>query len=153
MIHRQRNLQNQATGRAFEDALAYEAHRCGVMAVRNGQRVRWLAGGRAVAVRSNLDWTLLCHGRPPAFIDSKSFQGARFGRSLLPAHQVVLALRYLTYGALAGFLVHLRKPDVVAFYSAEKLSTSEARAGYGVDDGLVLGTLSNFSLDKLWQQG
>lgn len=145
-----RNARNQRTGGAFEAALSWEAVRAEVLAVRNGQTVRWLPGGRSVAVKSNLDWTLVKKARPTAFCDTKSFQARRFGRSMLDPHQVALAHRYRQFGAIAGFIVHLRELNAVVFYSADVIVGTQLRQGFGIDDGKLLGRLQAFDVAKVW---
>lgn len=150
MKHTLRNAKNNATGAAFERALSWEAARADVLAVRNGQTVRWLPGGRTIAVRSNLDWTLIKKGKPAAVCDQKSFAGRRFGRSMLEPHQIALAKRYNDFGAVSGFIVLLREINAVVFYSAELISATDTRQGWGVEDGVVLGRLQAFDVGLIW---
>lgn len=141
---------NNATGAAWERAISWEAARADVLAVRNGQTVKWLPGGRTVVQRSNLDWTFVRRDHAPLFVDAKSFQGRRFGQSMLDPHQVALVARYLAHGALAGFLVYLREINVVAYYGGHLLSAPALRRGFGAEDGLVLGRLQAFDVAKIW---
>lgn len=145
-----RGKRNQASGASFEAAISWEAARADVLAVRNGQTVKWLPGGRTVHVKSNLDWTLVRRGHPVAVLDAKSFQGRRFGQSMLDPHQVALVARYLAHGALAGFLVYLREINVVAYYGGHLLSAPALRRGFGAEDGVVLGRLQAFDMTKIW---
>lgn len=145
-----RGRTNQASGASFESAISWEAVRAEVLAVRNGQTVKWLPGGRTVHQKSNLDWTLVRRGHPPCFVDAKSWQGRRFGQSMLDPHQVALVARYLVHGALAGFLVYLREINVVAYYGGHLLATPTLRRGFGAEDGVILGRLQAFDVTKIW---
>lgn len=147
---RLRNATNQRQGAAFEAAFAWEATRNDLLAVRNGQAVRYLPGGRILAVRSNLDWTLVGREGLICFVDTKSFAGRHFTFSQLESHQLARACRYMERGFLAGFCVHFRQTDVVAFFSGRQVQDAGPRSAFGPARGRVLGHLRAFDLRRLW---
>lgn len=141
--------QAQMRGFQFEAAITWEAARAGVLAVRGGLVVKYV-GPRPIPQKSGLDFALVCEGRV-AFVDAKAFAGRRFGRSALTPHQVVMANAIEAHGAMAGFIVMLREINAVVFYRAS-LFASDARAGFGIDDGTLLGRSTAFDLRLLFTQ-
>lgn len=150
LTHRRIGTRNQRTGASFESALSWESARADVLAVRNGQTVRWLPGGKTIPVKSNLDWTLLTREGHVAFVDTKSFAGRRFGRSVIDPSQLQLGLRYETFGFKAGFVVLLREINAIVFYDAKTIQGAGQARGFGIDDGLLLGRLDAFDVRKIW---
>lgn len=148
-----RNIRNQAQGAAFEAAFEMEAKRADLLPVRNGQKVRWLRNGQMVAIKSNLDWTLLAREGLVAFVDTKSYQGKFFTYSALDNHQLALACDYSERGFLSGFVVMFRATQAVVFYSAPQIQQAGPRSRFGAAEGLVLGHLYAFDLRRLWGAG
>lgn len=146
-----RNAANQRNGAAFEHVFEMEAKRADLLPVRNGQRVRWLRSGKMLAVKSNLDWTLLAREGLVAFIDTKNFQEKHFTYSALDAHQLQLACDYHERGFLAGFVVMFRATGAVVFYTGWQVRQAGPRSRFGAAEGQVLGHLYAFDLRKLWR--
>lgn len=126
--------------------LEYQARLDGFMAVHNGQRVRWLPNGRMLAVKSNLDFTLIGPKGFVCFVDCKSFVGSAFTYSQLDKRQVSLGLSYTQRGISAGFLVYLRAADAVVFYPATLVAARGPRSRFDASNGQVLGSFSHFEL-------
>lgn len=147
-----RNVRNQRQGAAFEKLFEHYAKTAGLLAVRNGQIVRWLPNGNTLAVKSNLDWTLIADCGRVAFVDTKSFQGDSFTFSMIDGRQLGLALAYTTRGCEAGFAVHLRALNEIVFYSADAIMLKGPRSRFDVADGRLLGTLHGFDLRQIWRK-
>ena len=103
---------------------------------------------------SLLDWTLVAPDGQVCFCDSKSFSSKRFGRSQLTGHQIAQAANFAEHGVSAGFVVHLAGDSfghgVVNWFPVQTILTGGARAGYGENDGISLGILSDFSLSGIF---
>ena len=148
-----RNVKNQAHGAAFEQAFEMEAKRADLLPVRNGQKVRWLRDGKMLAVKSNLDWTLLAREGMACFADTKSFQGSYFTYSALDNHQLQLACDYQERGFLAGFVVMFRATSAIVFYSGRQIRQAGARSRFSAAEGQALGHLYAFDLRRIWAPG
>lgn len=147
-----RNFTNQRQGAFFEGAFDLECRRNDLLPVRNGQRVRFLPGGKILAIKSNLDWTVLGKEGLAAFVDNKSFQGKAFTYSQLDAHQLRLACDYQNRGFLAGFVVHFRETDVVVFFNGRQIQAAGPKSRFEAAQGRILGHLRSFDVRRIWQQ-
>lgn len=136
-------------GRQFEQMLAHHAAISGLMLRAHGVTLRYLPGGKSIAIKSDLDFKLADRAGNIAFVDAKTVAEPHFTYSFLTPHQLETAKLYESYSLKAGFVVWLRGAQRVVFYSAQVIATKGKGARFGVTDGLDLGPEGFFSLARI----
>lgn len=86
-----------------------------------------------------------------AFVDVKSCSEGTFKASRIKDHQREALTSLHICGQTAGYVVWFSSKDVVVFFSADKLSIG-ANQGLRPEDGVHLGGVGTFSLDKIFPQ-
>lgn len=144
-----RNVANQRRGKSFEQVFLHRAAAQGLFVIHNGQKVRWLPGGKVMVERCQLDFTLLSAGGRLAALDCKQVKGSRMAFSAFDPRQVQLAKAYADHGFRAGFVVHFEEPRLVSFFSAADVSAIGPRQSAKPSESNVLGSSLNFDLTRL----
>lgn len=145
---------NQASGARFEARIIHACIRDDILCIQNGLRAKYVRGRLQAMPTSLLDWTLVSPDGRVVFADSKSFTAKRFGRSQLTGHQIAQAAKFAEHNVAAGFVVHLAGDSfghgVVNWFPVQTILAGGARAGWGEQDGVSLGILSDFSLQAIF---
>jgi hypothetical protein len=144
--------QNRLCGARFERALEHFARIEGMLVVRQPLAFRYRAGGKAVAMRAELDYALVTPHGQVAYVDTKSWAQKSYPRSALTLHQVARAYTYNRYKVPSGFIVEFRAHDAVVFFSGFVVQALAKGRSLGPDDGLFLGSCRRFSPGALFDE-
>lgn len=122
-----------------------------MLVARQPLAFRYSRGGRAIALRAELDFALITPQGRVAYVDAKSCSGKSYPRSALTPHQVRRAYVYNQYNVPSGFIVEFRQHDAVVFFCG--LRAHALRAGQSLQpaDGLHLGHSLRFSLRPVFE--
>lgn len=139
--------ENRDEGAYFEGVFEFHAKRCGMYPKKNYLTARHQGySGRVKVLKSNLDYTLITQEGRVGYFDCKSFQGENFTYSMIDIDQLKLADTYFYWNVPTGFIVWLRQINKVVFYTPRKIIMKGARNSFGVEDGLLLGSLESCDL-------
>ena len=136
-------------GQDFESRVEYQAKVAGLLLVRHGTQVRYLPGGKTLAIKSDLDFRMSNRQGRTIFFDCKSFQESSFSFSKLTHHQKLRAALYHSYSLQAGFLVELRGADSVLYYDIAAVMEAGPRSRFDATNGLNIGPSNWFELERL----
>lgn len=154
--NRFRGKRAKAFGGLFEDIFSRNCLRTGIGITRIPDGCRRLSHTRLIQIKSPFDWICSYQGKS-IFIDTKTNQGNAFQHSLIDEHQVKSLRMHETRGAIAGYVIWLRKPDQVLFVPAGTLEKRMQIIGsISVEsvhsDGIIcLGSQIDFNLFPLFQ--
>lgn len=135
---------NRLAGARFEKALEHFARMQGMLVVRQPLAFRWRRGGRATAIRAELDYALVTRAGQVTWADAKSWGQPRYPRSALTPHQVARACTYNQHNVPAGFIVEFRCVDAVVFFTGQKAHSLRPGQSLAPHDGLLLGSCQRF---------
>jgi hypothetical protein len=141
---------NRIAGARFEAMLVHRAHLCGYLPIKQHLTFRYLKGGRVLAMRAELDFSLVGRAGQVAFVDTKSFDASRVPKSALDRNQVARAYRYNLWNVPAGFVVELRRLGRVVFFTGRRVHLLRAGESLGLADGVDLGPAETFALDGVF---
>lgn len=140
---------NREQGNTYEDRFVSEARLRGYTALKNHQACRWLPGGRAVPMVSNLDFQLITQKGKIGFFDIKSFNQDFFTYSMLEEHQIKRAILYNDLKVPAGFIVFFLPKNRVQYFAGHVIAKAGPRSRFGLREGVALGNLHKFSLEPV----
>ena len=140
---------NRLAGARFEKTFEHFARLAGLLVVRQPLAFRWRQGGKAVAIRAELDYALVSRQGQVGWFDTKSWGGKAYPRSALTVHQVARAYTYNRYNVPSGFVVEFRALDAVVFFSGRMAQALTKGRSLAPDDGLYLGCCLRFSPGQL----
>jgi hypothetical protein len=145
--------QAQRNGAGWENVFQGHAARSGVLCLRfpNGCKTIPGPGGRPrlIRVRTPFDW-ILSHQGKAGFVDTKSTTSLTFTYTQVSDHQLA-ALRALEMqGHVCGYVVFFQKLNVVVFFRAHQLVALEPRDSLRPEQGLVVGTLLELDVKRLF---
>lgn len=109
----------QSNGALFEKMFETHCHRVGVVATRMPDGCKQV-GPKIIRVKTPWDWIVSLNGKT-ALIDTKTCLDAGFRHSSIQDHQVSEMLAHEMTGVLAGYVIWLRKSDMVIFLPATEL--------------------------------
>lgn len=141
---------NKAEGAFFERILEHMAATQGVLAQKQPLAFKYLAGGKVLPIRTELDFSLINREGRIAFADAKNFEGDYFTYSQLDVMQIKRATRYNEWGVPAGFVVRHAGSNEVCFYSGEVVATHGPRTRFEPSKGIPLGTLLHFKVAPIF---
>jgi hypothetical protein len=141
----------QLQGREFEEIFLKRAHSNGLLAIRKYPPAKPTGNGRFTVLKGQLDYEVVTCGGKWGAIDCKSFIDDFFTYSVLCQEQIKTAVLYNDWKILSGFVVWLRKPNQVVFYSGRTIQSIGPGGRFEAKDGFVLGTIEDFDLRKLWK--
>lgn len=139
---------NRIVGNNFERFLEI---RCAIQKILyikmplGGKRV----GKRFVQIKTPFDY-ILCTNSHAVFIDCKTFEGAHISYSMLTRHQIVSLHDIMITGNNSGYLCWHRTINEVVFYHAFLLTGLRPKESLAYTDGLLLGPIESFDLNKLF---
>lgn len=102
-------------GDLFERQIVCAARIRGLTINKNPLAFKYLAHGKMLPIRAELDFTMMTKNGKICFFDCKSFAGHTFGLSKISPAQVRRACMYNHHHIAAGFLIHLRGSDEILF--------------------------------------
>jgi hypothetical protein len=144
-----RAVANKQTGSAFEDLFFKQAQRNGLLVIKNYISAQYTYKGRLQAVPSDLDFKLISQLGQVGYFDAKTYQEDHFVYSQLEEHQLARAVLYNNWSVQSGFVVWLRKVNLVVFFSGHVIARKGPGSRFKFEDGLVLGRWENFDLRPL----
>lgn len=142
-------MNNRDQGLLFESMFKDRAQINGMLAEKNHLTARYLPGGRVKVVKSELDYRLINQSGRIGYFDCKSFIGDSFTYSQIDPDQLDRALKYEYWNIPSGFIVWLRSINKVVWFKGTVIQRKGARASFGPEDGVLLGTIENFDLKRL----
>lgn len=117
---RSAGLKAQAFGSLFEGIFETMAKNNGVGITRIPDSCKQVSALRLIRVKSPFDWVLTFENRT-AVIDTKTSHQKKFPASQISEHQLKELLIHENKGAIAGYVIWLRKPHQVFFIPAKIL--------------------------------
>lgn len=136
----------KANGDAFESIFLRMCRLNGVAVTQIPSGCRRVGGNRLIPVKTPWDW-VCSYNSQTALIDTKSTQEANFPCSMISEHQVRELLQHELRGAIAGYVIWLRKSDRVFFIKASALSKLQQERGSFCDDHPGATFLGNIAFD------
>jgi hypothetical protein len=142
--------ENRLAGARFEAVFVHRAGVSGYLAIKQHLQHRYLPGGRAQAIKSELDFSLIEKTGRVSYIDCKSFGTHRVAKSQLDKAQISRAALYNQWSVPAGFVVELRPLGKVVFFSGLQFWRLPKGKSLGLEDGKLLGPSATFRFDAIW---
>jgi hypothetical protein len=142
-------------GKAWEQVIERRARSNGLLILKHELTGRYVGGGGAKLIKSELDFSLLNRDGRLAVFDAKTYDEDHFDYSALLSrkppytHQIDRALMYRDWGVNAGFLVWHRSIDHVVFYSGHTIAGFGPGTRFRPNMGFGLGNVSDFGLRGL----
>lgn len=140
---------NQHHGKSFEAIFETRCRLERFHVTKNGLKALHGVGGKVRLYKSDLDYRLIQAGGRCGFFDCKNYEGSHFTFSQLTLHQIQKAIQYNELGVQAGFVVWLRSPDLVMFYSGVAVLLNGPGSRFDHSNGLLLGKSFDFSLKNI----
>lgn len=144
--------ENRTQGIDWEGEFTRRARLCGFLPEKNHLTAKYIPNRRPLISKSELDFKLIAKDGTVGFFDCKSFDGDRFTYSDLSEHQRKRARWYNEWCVPSGFVIWLRKPNVVAFYSGHAIALKGPRTSFTALDGLRLGPIQSFDLRPIMRR-
>jgi penicillin-binding protein-related factor A (putative recombinase) len=141
---------NKAQGTFFEKVFERQALLQSMMVKHNGLQTKYVAAGKKIQVKSNLDFLLIPQNGPVGIFDCKSFCKDYFTYSQINERQISLAASYNERNVPSGFVVLFEKLNKICFYTGQQIIDLGERSRFGVENSLVLGKLEYFDLKLLF---
>ncbi len=140
-------------GAGFEEAVKTILKSKGYILIKipNGAKmVRAKMGGTfLVPIKSPFDFLAVREGKAICF-DCKTYQKNTIAHSDLKPHQVHSLYQIYAYGKLwAGYIVYFRPSDKIVAFSSKVLWALTPNNSLNESDGILLGSLGDFSLNEL----
>lgn len=142
---------NRLCGARFEKTLEHFARIEGMLVARQPLAFRYRTGGKAVAIRAELDYALVTPEGRVSWVDAKSCGQPTYARSALTPHQVRRAYVYNHHNVPAGFVVEFRSLNQVVFFTGLQAYSLSPGQSLHPSSGLSLGSCVRFSLYPLFQ--
>lgn len=152
-----KRLQGQkahAFGALFESMFQNSCKRLGVAITRIPDGCKTLSARKIVRVKTPFDWICSFEGKT-ALLDTKTTLGESFAHSSISDHQIHELVHHQIAGAVAGYVIWLRKIDSIIFVPAEKLRTLSRDRGsihVGQEKVTLIGTSKTFDPRFLFPQ-
>lgn len=134
----------------FEELFTLNCRRENLAFTRFPNGCKSVGKNKLVQVKTPCDWIITHHGKT-FLIDTKTTDQASFPHSKITAHQVAEMLKHELHGAIAGYIIWIRKPDIVYFTQASYLHSLIGIRG-SIQPGpktALLGTSKRFTLHPM----
>ena len=150
-------LKSQVEGKGFEEYFSGTCNRFGFAWIKIPLGARIYGQDRFgkplyTLTRAPFDFAIagILNGFPiAAYIDCKSINAYKYGKSLIDWAQVNDLLRFEEVGHPAGYLIYFRKAQKIVFFKASYIL--KIQGDLKLEEGLVLGDLFDFDLTRLWK--
>lgn len=136
-------------GDLFEMQLKMQSKAHGWKVIQIPMGAKMLNAHKLIRVQTPFDFVFVKRGKA-LFADAKSFQKPTISFSDLTHHQIENLFHVEQHGFKAGYIVNFRKLDQIRFYPASMLLELKQRSSYGHEDGFLMGSVQNISLDCLF---
>jgi penicillin-binding protein-related factor A (putative recombinase) len=147
-----RGLKAKEIGDLFEKILMASClqHRISCVRIPNGTRLFKTKSGVVLPklTKSPFDFIVAKRGLS-ACIDTKTIDSGNFSYSMIKLHQVISLINLHDELIPSGYLVWFRDIDQMVFFDAKKLYHLKRRESLKPEDGLMLGTKGNFSVEPI----
>lgn len=137
-------------GDVFENVFKFRCEQMGmgVTKIPNGGRITYVGGKKTlVAQKSPFDWIVSFAGKT-ILVDTKTVDAENFAHSAIDSHQVANLHVHWRQQVLSGYVLWLRKKDLVGFVPTPRLLMGLNKSGSIKPTDtcfLSLGTGSNFN--------
>jgi len=118
----------KAFGDLFESMFKYTCHKLGIAITVIPPGCKSMGGTRIIRVKSPFDWICTYQGKT-ALIDTKTCIGNAFPHSQISDHQIHELVHHQISGAIAGYVIWLRKSDRIIFLDALTLEKRAQKPG------------------------
>ena len=145
----------KAKGDIFELILQSQSKRDKISFVKIPSGCAWRRtqfGVKPMPVATPFDFMCGKTGRA-IFFDAKQMGNDRFNYSLIKQHQVRKLLELEQQNFCAGYVIYFDTVDRIEFFTATQLIAVKRRESLKVGEGLLLGSVQNFSLLPLFNLG
>jgi hypothetical protein len=150
----QRGRVAKAAGNHFEQLFEVMCERNKLCVTRFPDGCKRVSAKQLVQVKTPWDW-IVTHRGTTAFIDTKTSCELSFPHSKITEHQILEMIRHELHGAIAGYVIWLRKANVVVFVPASellKLAREKGSIQFGQRHVLLLGTPNYFDVRILFRK-
>lgn len=152
LSNRRRGFKAKKQGDAFENLFASKCAREGlcIAKIPTGIHVTGKRGGKVEGfqVKTPFDYVIGSSNRA-AFIDLKSLDASSLPKSKITPHQLESLVSWGEGGFVAGYVVNLRKVNMIVFFDYKQLRDLRPQRSLQALDGFCLGSKEDFKVSKL----
>lgn len=160
MFYQKKNLNNiygghkaKNNGDRFELLLQKKCSQEKISFIKIPSGCKWVrtnSGVRPIPIKTPFDFIIAKNGKA-VFFDAKSLSNSSLTYSKIKAHQIDKLVEMEEQNFLAGYVVCFEEEKVIVFFTSSTLKKLKPRHSIESGDGLILGSIENFTLAPLLQ--